>query len=94
MNTVLKVGCLAIYLLAFAGIFTEIPFGATSAIQWAAVLLLGAHLLEILVFRKYVKMYRGGLAPSILLTLLFGFLHWLPLARAHAASDGAHRGQK
>ena len=30
---------------------------------------------------KHVRKYRGPLAVSVLLTLLFGLLHWKPLAQ-------------
>ena len=39
----------------------------------------------ILMFDK-VRLYRGPLAVSILLTLLFGLLHWKPLSDARAAA--------
>jgi hypothetical protein len=31
---------------------------------------------------KYVKTYSGPLWVSVVLALLFGVLHWMPLARA------------
>jgi len=39
---------------------------------------------------KYVKTYSGSLAKSIVLSLLFGVLHWMPLARAARAAANAH----
>jgi uncharacterized protein YhhL (DUF1145 family) len=84
MNTLLKGGCLAVYLLALVGLFADLPFGCTHIVQYLAVILLGAHALEILVAYKSVKRYPGPLAVSMVLTLLFGFLHWLPLAGGNA----------
>jgi uncharacterized protein YhhL (DUF1145 family) len=81
MNTVSKAICLAIYLLAVAGAFVALPFGITSVLQKVAVILLVAHVLELLIAFKSVKRYPGPLVDSIALTLLFGFLHWKPLAR-------------
>ena len=85
MNTLLKAGCLAIYLLALAGQFTALPFGAETALGYAAVILLGAHALEALLMFGHVRRYPGSLTVSLLLTLLFGFLHWWPLRQPRAA---------
>jgi hypothetical protein len=83
LNVVLKGSCLAVYLLAVVGIVVELPFGITSTVQYGAAILLAAHALEALVAFRSVKHYEGPLWVSVLLTLLFGFLHWLPLAREH-----------
>jgi len=79
MNKLLKIGCLAIYLLALAGLFIPLPFGAETPLRYVATILLVAHLLEALVMFRHVRRYPGPLATSLLLTLLFGFLHWWPL---------------
>ena len=39
---------------------------------------------------KHVRLYRGPLAASVVLTLLFGLLHWKPMAD-QAARDKAQR---
>ena len=49
--------------------------------QKAALILLAAHTLELLFAFKSVQRYRGPLIDSIALTLLFGLLHWKPLAK-------------
>jgi hypothetical protein len=82
MNTYLKALCLAIYLLAVIGEFVVLPFGVTSGLQKVAVILLAAHVLELIVAFKSVKRYQGPLIDSIALTLLFGLLHWKPLSKA------------
>jgi hypothetical protein len=82
MNTYLKALCLAIYLLAVIGGFVVLPFGVTSALQKVAIILLAAHVLELIVAFKSVKRYQGPLIDSVALTLLFGLLHWKPLSRA------------
>ena len=48
--------------------------------QNIALVLLVIHALEVIFMFKHVRLYRGSLAVSILLTLLFGLLHWKPLA--------------
>jgi hypothetical protein len=50
----------------------------------AALLLLGIHALAVLFAFKHVRLYKGPLAVSVVLTLLFGLLHWKPLAQASA----------
>lgn len=85
MNTLLKASCLAIYLLAIIGVFVALPLDAAKPIQYAAAFLLIGHAVELALFFKHVKRYPGPLLSSIALTLLFGFLHWLPLARAAGA---------
>jgi hypothetical protein len=81
MNTNLKALCLAIYLLAIAGFFVTLPFGVTPWLQKLAIVLLVAHVLELAVAFKTVKLYKGPLIDSIALTLLFGLLHWKPLGK-------------
>lgn len=87
MNATLKASCLAIYLLAVIGAFTPLPYDATSALQSVAAILLGLHVLELLAAFKSVRRYPGPLIDSVALTLLFGLLHWLPLAKAARAGE-------
>ena len=81
MYTLLKASCLIIYLLAVIGSFAIPSSGVTSALQIVAILLLAGHALEVLIAFGSVKRYSGPLVDSIALTLLFGFLHWLPLRK-------------
>jgi predicted permease len=81
MNIFFKASALAIYLLAVASAFVTLPLAYTSALQNGAAILLGLHVLELLIFFKFVRRYPGQLVDSMALTLLFGFLHWLPLAK-------------
>lgn len=96
MTALLKGSCLAIYLLALVGIFIDLPAGVAAPVQYAAVILLGAHVLEIFVAFKSIRLYQGSLGVSIVLTVLFGFLHWVPLARAsgRTGSPKAARGSR
>ncbi|WP_280516170.1 2-oxoacid:acceptor oxidoreductase family protein [Aromatoleum bremense] len=96
MTALFKGSCLAIYLLALVGIFIDLPAGVAAPVQYGAVILLGAHVLEIFVAFKSIRLYRGSLVVSIVLTVLFGFLHWMPLARAkrRTGSPKAARGSR
>lgn len=75
----LKTAAIVLYLLAALGTQVPLPLGMTPWVHLVVAILLGAHVLEALVALQYVKRYPGQLVDSIALTLLFGFLHWLPL---------------
>jgi hypothetical protein len=81
MSNALKASCLVVYLLAVVGAFGVLRPGIASAVLWLAVILLVLHVVEVLVAFKFVKRHPGPLVDSVGLTLLFGFLHWMPLSR-------------
>jgi len=89
MTTLLKGSCLAVYLLALVGLFIDLPSTIATPVRYGALILLGAHMVEILVAFKSIKLYRGPLFVSIALTVLFGFLHWMPLARENARAGSS-----
>ena len=76
MNLLLKAACIAAYALALASLSGLLSPGAMPRVTWVAGGLLAIHALE--------------LAASVVLTLLFGLLHWKPLAD-QAARDKAQR---
>jgi uncharacterized protein YhhL (DUF1145 family) len=81
-----KLVLLAFYVAVLASFAVALPV-APEVVYWARVIaavLLVAHAGEVLVFFSKVKLYKGPLVVSVLLTLLFGFLHWKPLADAAA----------
>ena len=82
MFFVLKAVCLVIYALALAGLAGLLPSGFAGSMQTIALVMLAVHAVELAVMFKHVKRYPGPLAISILLTMLFGLLHWKPLADA------------
>ena len=86
MRNLLKLGCIAIYLAAFAAWTGLLPGGLGRAMEAIAAGMLLLHALELVFVFAHVRRYRGPLATSVLLTLLFGLLHWKPLA------DDAKRG--
>ena len=86
MNSVLKAILLALYALAGASFLWAMPLDAGSFLRRIAALLLIIHALEVVFMFKHVRLYRGALGASVALTLLFGLLHWKPLA------DQARRG--
>jgi hypothetical protein len=80
MVTLLKAACLIIYPLGIAASLGLLP-ASLSFLSTVALVLLAAHALEAVVMFKHVKRYPGPLWVSIVLTLLFGLLHWQPLSR-------------
>lgn len=84
INPALKLLCLAVYAMALARLADLLPPGSFERTPMVAAALLGIHAIEAVLMRKHVRLYRGPLAVSIALTLLFGLLHWKPLADRQA----------
>lgn len=81
MNLVMRIACLAAYALGIAA-FTGLihgPLAGAAAI--VTIALIGLHALELLFAFKFLHRYRGSMGMSVVLALLFGVLHWAPLAR-------------
>ncbi len=87
MQTGLKAVCLVIYALALAGLAGWLPSKLSIAVQYVGAAVLIVHALELVFAFKHVRLYRGPLAVSILLAMLFGFLHWKPLADTRAKAQ-------
>lgn len=78
LTALLKLLCIGVYVLGAASTAGSLP-DAWSFWKTIAAVLLAAHVLEAIAMFKYVKRYPGPLGASLILTLLFGFLHWKPL---------------
>jgi hypothetical protein len=76
-----KILCAALYAAAALSLAMEIPFGIGEIARWGSLLFLAAHAAEAVVWFRHLRKYRGPLAVSLLLTLLFGLFHWVPLAK-------------
>jgi hypothetical protein len=87
MNAVLKAGCLLIYILTVLTWFIGMPTEIAMTLRIVSLVLLVTHALELLTLMRFVRLYPGALAVSIVLTLLFGLLHWKPLADAARAES-------
>ena len=79
--TPVKIGCLVFYAAALVSLFVAWPPLLENILQIGTLLLFAAHAIEVVVSFKWIKLYEGPLAVSILLTLLFGFMHWMPYKR-------------
>lgn len=79
-----KLLLLAVYGTAVCSYLAALPL-TPDAIHWlriVAAVLLGVHVLEVLIGFRQVALHKGSLFDSVLLTLLFGVLHWKPTADA------------
>jgi hypothetical protein len=53
---------------------------------------LAVHALECLVAFKYIKSYAGSVYLSFVLAMLYGLLHWMPLAKAYRLNQAEKAG--
>ena len=81
--TFFKASLLGAYALALASLFVVLPMEAGPVVQRLALALLAVHALECLVAFKYIKSYAGSVYLSFVLAMLYGLLHWMPLAKAY-----------
>ncbi|MBL8336434.1 MAG: DUF1145 domain-containing protein [Rhodoferax sp.] len=88
MQTTFKALLIAIYAAAIVSLFGVLPSDLGHLLQRLSLILLVIHAVELALMFKAVRRYPGPLATSILLTLLFGLLHWKPLADAARRGDG------
>ena len=86
MMVFLKAGLLAIYAMALAGLAGFLPSGLAGVMLNITLVTLFIHVIEVVVMFKQVRLYQGPLAISIVLTLLYGLLHWKPLENAAKAA--------
>ena len=80
VNLLLRARCRLAYAMALAKLAGLRPAGTFDRAPMVAGVLLALHAAELLFMFRHVRLYRGALAVSVLLTLLFGLLHWKPLA--------------
>ena len=81
--TFFKASLLGAYALALASLFVVLPMEAGPVVQRLALAILAVHALECLVAFKYIKSYAGSVYLSFVLAMLYGLLHWMPLAKAY-----------
>lgn len=84
-----RLAVLSFYVAALASFFVDFPPLFESVLRYGTVALLVAHALEVVFCFRWVRLYPGPLLLSICLTLLFGFVHWMPFKkRAEAGAAG------
>lgn len=91
INTALRGLCLLAYVAALAHLAGWLPAAWLSRAPLLAAVLLVVHTAELPFALKHLRRDHRPLAQGLLLTLLFGVLHWLPLARREPAAVGSDR---
>jgi len=81
LNLFFKATILGVYLLGIASHIVVFPGQSGPIVQTMSLALLLIHALECLLAYRYIKLYSGPLLVSLILSLVFGLLHWMPLAR-------------
>lgn len=89
MMGVLRAGLVALYLFALATFLVPMPEAVAQYARWAAVGLLVVHLLEVPLVFGVLRRDAAPLAQGIGLTLIFGFLYWLPIKKAQGQGGPA-----
>ena len=89
VNTASRIALLLTYAGALVALWAPLPWDAGPWLQRISLIVLAIHVLETAVAWRLLARYRGGMAASVLLSLLFGLLHWTPLLRLPAASTPA-----
>ncbi|MES2910155.1 MAG: hypothetical protein V4718_02130 [Pseudomonadota bacterium] len=89
ISLIIKLVLLGLYIGALASLAGLVPPDAARRLQNIALIVLVIHVIEMAVMFKHVKRYPGPLAVSMALTLLFGMLHWKPLADEHKGKTPA-----
>lgn len=84
-----RIGVLAFYAATAASFVISFPPFVAAVLLYGTLALLVAHTAEVLLCWRWVRAYPGPLVLSILLTLLFGFVHWMPYKRAAEAAGSA-----
>jgi hypothetical protein len=84
-----RVGVLLFYAAALLSLLLSWPPLLEQVLQLGSLLLLAVHSLEVMVCWRFVKMYEGPVVLSIALTLLFGFVHWMPYKRRAEGAGSA-----
>ena len=84
MYLVMKIACIALYALGIAGAVGLVHGPAATIGIVGSLAFLGIHALELLFAFRFLHRHPGSMAASVALAMLFGLLHWSPLARRKA----------
>jgi hypothetical protein len=85
INTVLRGLCLLTYAAALAHTAGWLPAGLMPRAPLMAGVLLAVHTAELPLAFKHLRRDHRPLALGLLLTWLYGLMHWWPLAHPQAA---------
>lgn len=80
LRTIMSISYVLALTVAFIPAFAEVQ---SYILQVLAIVFI-IHLLEVPLSFKYLKRYHGSMASSIVLCILFGVAHWIPLKKQSA----------
>jgi uncharacterized membrane protein len=86
MYFIAKIICICLYFATALSFMVVMPHNVALTLQGITLLFLITHILEIIFFMRHLRLYPGPLLVSMVLTLLFGLLHWKPMADASKAN--------
>ena len=78
---------IVVWVLAIAGFFVAPESGLAGIARWVFWIMLGAHVIECIVFRAKVNAAPGSMGSKVLNTLVFGVLYLQTLPDPAASSD-------
>ena len=76
-----KITCLVFYAATLLSLLFTWPPALEAILQYGTLFLLVAHAIEVGVAWRWLRLYEGPLILSVLFTLLFGYVHWMPYKR-------------
>ncbi len=87
-DLVVRISVLGFYAAAAGSFFLGFPPAVEVTLRYGTAALLLAHAAEVVLCFRWVKAYPGPVSLSIVLTLLFGFVHWMPYRKRALAEAG------
>lgn len=84
-----RTGVLCFYAAAVASLYVEFPAGLEAVLQYGTLALLVAHAVEVVACFRWLRLYPGSVVVSVALTMLFGFVHWMPYKKRFEAAQRA-----
>ena len=78
---------IVIWVLAIAGFFIAPESGLATIARWVFWILLGAHVVECVIFREKLSAAPGSMGSKVMNTLVFGVLYLQTLPEPGSSSD-------
>ncbi len=79
----LKLSLMVFWLVLLISLFIPFPEGTQLRLEQVGVILAAVHLLEFALQRQRLEAIQAGGMGGFIQTMLFGFVYWHPLLKAH-----------
>lgn len=83
VQTSLKVGAIGFYVVTLASLFLGSLAAYSTVLLYITAALAVAHIGEYVLLNKRITKLPGSKSGHFINTLLYGFIHWLPLFKEH-----------